>query len=90
MTNDELAALKRWAEAMAPTGLVQARQVLGLIDRNTELETLVQSLSHRVADQSELLTRRAEPQPACDCGADTDHGPMNGHWPHCITTNEEK
>lgn len=31
MTEAELAALRRWALDMAPTGLVQARQVLALI-----------------------------------------------------------
>jgi hypothetical protein len=60
MSDSERKSLRGWAEAMLPTGLVQARQVLTLLDDHARLTALVQSLSERCAAQSELLSQHAE------------------------------
>ena len=81
MTDADLLELHTWALAHESAGSVRGRQVLGLIAelerlKNlvgtlefevTHLRRLVAGLSDRVADQSELLSRRAEkrePEPA--------------------------
>jgi hypothetical protein len=92
VTSTDLTALRIWADAHAPLGLVQARQVLELLGDHARLTALCQSLAERCAAQSELLSQRAESRSiylVCNCGAGTAFGPLTGHWQHC-DTNEEK
>ena len=56
----ELIELRKWAEAFAPAGLAQARQVLMLFDEVARLQTQIAGHVERIAQQSELLTRKAE------------------------------
>lgn len=60
MTPADLAELRTWAEAHAPCGSVQARQVLDLLARVAELEALTLAQADRIAGQSEALSNRAE------------------------------
>jgi hypothetical protein len=54
------AELRAWAEAMAPTGSPQAWWVLRLLDAVAVLKGMNVRLAARVAEQSDLLARRAE------------------------------
>jgi hypothetical protein len=56
----DLADLRAWAEAHAPSGCVQARQVLTLLDYLAHARKLALRLAERCERQSELLGRKAE------------------------------
>lgn len=56
----ELIELRRWANEFAPIGLVQARWVLLLFDEAQRLRAQIEGHCERIAEQSELLGRKAE------------------------------
>jgi hypothetical protein len=58
-----LAEIEFWAEAHAGVGLVQAVQVRRLLEHVRELQSLVLAQGERIAQQSELLSRKAEANP---------------------------
>jgi len=91
MTHDEFDDLRTLACALAPDGLVQARQVVILLTAYDRLKLMCAALAERCARQSELLSKRAEKPTGCTCGAGTAFGPMQGHWRHCeLQSNAEK
>lgn len=63
----ELTELRAWADEFAPVGLLQATWVQKLFDRCADaehragkLQGIVEGLCERIAQQSELLSRKAE------------------------------
>lgn len=60
MSDKDTDALRIWAEAHAPAGSLQAKQILALLAYVERLRGIVRSLTDRVTAQAELLEKRAE------------------------------
>ncbi|VTT96534.1 unnamed protein product [Gemmataceae bacterium] len=67
MTDADLNALRSWAEAHAPHGSTQARQVLALLAERAALRSFALAAAERCAGQSEALRNLAEKKEPKGC-----------------------